>query len=198
MKVQTEYIEWCDFWVEDTGNREKPRLLLIGDSISRAYRPEVAALFEGRVLVDNMASSRGLDNPDYKRELAHLLEDERLSYDVIHFNNGLHGLHLDAAGYRKGLKEAMAYIRGISRARLIAALSTPVYEEGRGYDNEKNRIVLERNTIMRECAEEYGAQINDLYSLSYGKPEIRMPDGLHYNEAGSRLQARQIVEASLL
>lgn len=92
----------------------------------------------------------------------------------------------------------MAYIRGISRARLIAALSTPVYEEGRGYDNEKNRIVLERNTIMRECAEEYGAQINDLYSLSYGKPEIRMPDGLHYNETGSRLQARQIVEASLL
>lgn len=191
----TEPIEWCDFWIEDTGNRYKPRILLIGDSISRDYRPHVIDIYQGRVLTDNIASSRALDNPDYRRELAHILEDGRLRYDVIHLNNGLHGWHLSGRAYGRYLEETVDYISSVSEARLILALSTPVYDGGRGYENERNKAVAARNQIVQSLAEKKGLAVDDLYSVVFGRDTIRMEDGVHYRSEGSRLLAGRVVES---
>lgn len=41
-KVAREEIEWLDVWVPGNGNKELPRVLLIGDSITRGYYTGVA------------------------------------------------------------------------------------------------------------------------------------------------------------
>jgi hypothetical protein len=191
---KTEYIEWCDFWIEDEKNTEKPRILLIGDSITRDYKGPVMELFQGEVTVNMMASSRGMDNEDYFKELSYLLDRERFCYQAIHLNNGLHGNHLDGDEYERLLEQTVHFIQSKSDAAIIIALSTPVYHDELEYNHEDNERVTLRNRRARLVAERNGLPVNDLYELSYGKDEIRIGDGYHYNKQGSREQAEQVVE----
>lgn len=41
-----ETYERCDFWWEKTDRNDKPGVLLIGDSITRTYRPKVNELLK--------------------------------------------------------------------------------------------------------------------------------------------------------
>lgn len=194
---QLEYIEWCDFWIEDQNNKEKPRILLIGDSITRDYKDLVISLFHNEVTINMMASSRGMDNQDYFFELGYLLNKERFHYNAIHFNNGLHANHLSANEYENLLDKTIQFIiknTTLEKEKIIIALSTPVYKEDVGYENKENERVIERNQRARKIAEYYGLFVNDLYTLSYGKDEFRVGDGLHYNSHGSKMQAEQVVK----
>ncbi|MDF2542503.1 MAG: hydrolase family protein [Herbinix sp.] len=190
-----EYIEWCDFWIEDETNLEKPRVLLIGDSITRDYKGPVMELLQGEAVVNMMASSRGMDNEDYDTELGFLLNNKRFEYNAIHLNNGLHAHHLNADEYEKFYEQTIRFIRERSDAPIVVALSTPVYHDDTGYDHTDNERVIERNERVRRIAEHYDLIINDLYSLSYGKEEFRIGDGVHYNQTGSKSQAVKVVEA---
>ncbi len=192
--IKTEYIEWCDFWIEDSGNKEKPRVLLIGDSVTRDYKGPVMELLQSRVNVNMMASSRGMDNEDYFTELGYILNAERFHYDVIHLNNGLHANHLKAEEYKELLAKTIEFIQKNSDAAIVIALSTPVYRKETGYENEENRRVIERNLSAAKVADHFRLPVNDLYTLSYGKEKIRLKDGLHYNSEGSKMQAKQVVE----
>lgn len=189
-----EYIEWCDFWFEDPENIQKPRVLLIGDSITRDYKGPVMELFRNRAAVNMMASSRGMDNEDYYYEMGHVLNQERFHYQAIHLNNGLHAKHLSEDEYEELLHKTVGFLQTNSTGAIIIALSTPVYRKETGYGNEENERVIKRNERAVKVARQYGLTVNDLYSLSYGREEIRLEDGLHYNPAGSRLQAEQVVK----
>ncbi len=192
--TKLEYFEWCDFWIEDENNKEKPRVLLIGDSIARDYKWPVVELLKPRVSMNMMASSRGMDNEDYFTELFYILNPQRFQYDVIHLNNGLHANHLTAEEYKELLMKTVEFIQKNSKAALILALSTPVYRNETAYENEDNRRVIARNQKMIEVAEQFKLPVNDLYTLSYGKEELRQSDGIHYKADGSKLQAKQVVE----
>jgi hypothetical protein len=41
-RIAREAIEWCDIWIPDANDGKLPRVLLIGDSITRGYAPKVA------------------------------------------------------------------------------------------------------------------------------------------------------------
>lgn len=189
-----EYIEWCDFWIEDQNNKEKPRVLLIGDSITRDYKGPVMDLFRQEVTVNMMASSRGMDNEDYFYELGYILNKGRFCYHAIHLNNGLHAKHLETNVYENLLDQTVQFIKKNSDAAIVIALSTPVYHNEKGYNQIDNERVIERNKSVARIAERYGLLVNDLYTLSYDKEEIRVGDGLHYNQSGSKLHALQVVE----
>lgn len=189
-----EYIEWCDFWIEDEKNIEKPRILLVGDSITRDYKSPVMELFQGEVAVNMMASSRGMDNKDYFFELGYLLNSERFHYNAIHLNNGLHANHLEKDEYEILLDQTVQFIQKNSNATVIMALSTPIFHSEMGYEHKDNDRVIERNKRARRIADRYGLLVNDLYTLSHNREEIRVGDGLHYNQLGSKMQAIQVVE----
>ncbi|MBR2288407.1 MAG: SGNH/GDSL hydrolase family protein [Clostridia bacterium] len=188
----TEYIEWTNTWIEDTENpARKPRLLLVGDSISRDYRPYVREGTE-KYLVDNLATSRTPDQVLYLRNLKEVVEGLGLSYDVIHFNFGLHGWHLDDAAYRTLYREIVGYLIAHTPC-LLLALSTPVWDDTLGYDNPKEETIVRRNAIVSGIAEDLHLPLNDLHTLCKGRAEYRCPDGLHYLECGARAQAAQIL-----
>src|SRR5437868_14877310 len=94
-----EAIEWCDVWITHANETNLPRVLLIGDSITRAYYPEVEKRLTGKAFVARLATSRFVADPVLLKEIALVLDGTR--FDVIHFNNGMHGWQHSEGEYRK-------------------------------------------------------------------------------------------------
>jgi hypothetical protein len=196
--IQLEQYEWCDFWWQEAPQQDKKRVLLVGDSITRAYRPYVNELLKDEVFVDQLASSRALDNPAYLFELDYMLKQKDFKYRGIHLNNGLHGWHLSTDQYEYYLEKVIQHIISqIDHSKLILALSTPVTKKNipTELDVEANDKVKDRNKAMERLAREYNLKINDLYTPMLEKSEYRVDDGYHYNILGEKAQAEIVVEA---
>jgi len=120
-----EFIEWCDIWVSHANDTNLPRVLLIGDSIARDYYPEVEKRLEGKAFVARLATSRFVSDPVLLKEIESVLEGTK--FDVIHFNNGMHGWQHSEAEYRKAFPKLIKTIRAHApKARLIWATTTPL------------------------------------------------------------------------
>src|SRR5882757_9118482 len=94
-----ESIEWCDIWISHANETKLPRVLLIGDSITRDYYPEVERHFSGKAFVARLATSRFIADPVLLKEIELVLDQAK--FDVIHFNNGMHGWQHNEAEYRQ-------------------------------------------------------------------------------------------------
>src|SRR6478736_8095079 len=84
-----EAIEWCDIWISHANETNLPRVLLIGDSIVRDYYPEVEKGLAGKAFVGRLATSRFVADPVLLKEIESVLSGAK--FDVILFNNGMHG-----------------------------------------------------------------------------------------------------------
>jgi len=191
-----ERYEWCDFWWEETDKDDKPRVLLIGDSITRDYRSTVNELIKEKGYVDMLATSKGIDNPSLIREIDYILGHENFKYKVIHFNNGLHARYLAENEYEKYLEKIVLHImKNSGNAQIILVKTTPVTKEvnKEEIDQEINTMVLKRNEALEHIAEKYNLLINDLYTPTLGRSEYRVQDGYHYTEMGQKVQAGIVV-----
>src|SRR5215831_4851834 len=115
-----EFIEWCDIWISHANETNLPRVLLIGDSIARDYYPLVEQRLAGKAFVARLATSRFVSDPVFLKEIELVLDGAR--FDVIHFNNGMHGWQHSEAEYRQAFPKFIKTIRAHApRARLIWA-----------------------------------------------------------------------------
>jgi len=195
-----ERYEWCDLWWDETGEPDKPRVLLIGDSIAKGYYPFVRERLKAAAHVDRLTTSKSLDNPSLRYELDYFIRRHpEFRYAAIHFNNGLHGKHLSAAAYEEHYDRLIRYMAEQSDARIIPALTTPVTTKGAGtpflLERDVNGLVLERNRAVLSVAAKYVLEVHDLYVPMLGRSEYRAEDGVHYNERGQRAQAALVAEA---
>ena len=170
---------WCDH----TEKTDLPRILLVGDSITRAYQGRVRELLEGHYYVDYIATSYSVDQSIYAETIKNLVKDS--TYAAIHFNHGLHGMHMTDKIYGEGIDALLAEIG--KGKRVIVATSTLVKEKGNlRVDYHQTGIVLRRNEIVKKIAAKRGYEVDDLYSVSANIPNgHRQDDGTHYSEEGS-------------
>lgn len=170
---------WCDH----TEKTDLPRILLIGDSITRAYQDKVRELLVGCYYVDYIATSYSIDQPIYAEIMKNFVKD--MPYAAIHFNHGLHGMHITDKVYGEGVDALLAEIG--KGKRVIVATSTIVKEKGNlRVDYRQTGIVLRRNEIVKKIAIKRGYEGDDLYSVSANIPnEHRWDDGTHYSDEGS-------------
>ena len=104
-------------------------MLLIGDSITKGYYPQVAEKLKGKASVARLATSKSLGDPVLLAEVALVLDQCR--FDVVHFNNGMHGWGYSEEEYGKAFPELVATIRKHApKAKLIWATTTPVRRRG--------------------------------------------------------------------
>src|SRR3984957_5729086 len=96
-----EPIEWCDIWISHADETNLPRVLLIGDSITRAYYPEVERQLAGRAYVGRLSSSAFISDPALLDQIKMVLKQYK--FDVIHFNNGMHGWEHSEKEYAQAL-----------------------------------------------------------------------------------------------
>lgn len=185
--LHRERIEWCDIWFTDAEKDALPRVLLIGDSITRGYFDGVEKALAGKAYCGRLTTSRSLCDPVFFQELALVLG--QYDFEVIHFNNGLHGWDYTEVEYRAGFKQLIATLKTQApQARLICALSTPV--QSAGGMAEQARRVADRNAIASACCTEADIPLNDLYAIA--QDEHFTGDGVHFNNAGKTAQTDQV------
>ena len=79
-----ERIEWADIWVTDADKIDLPRVLLVGDSITRGYFDGVEKQLAGKAYCARLTTSKCVADPSFLDEVQLLLKQYRFA--VIHFN----------------------------------------------------------------------------------------------------------------
>jgi hypothetical protein len=189
-----ESIEWCDIWISHANETNLPRVLLVGDSIARDYYPDVEKRLAGKAFVARLATSRFVADPVLLKEIELVLDQAK--FDVIHFNNGMHGWQHSDAEYRRAFPKLLKTIRTHApKARLIWAATTPL-RDGKGItgdtkaDYSDDRVVA-RNAIAAEIVTTQKIPVNDLNAPMRGHPEYHS-DNVHFNQQGIQIQAGQV------
>ncbi len=163
-----------------------PRVLLIGDSISRGYTLPVRKALAGKVNVHRAPENCGSTANGLKK-LDIWLGDGK--WDLIHFNFGIHDRATQPADYEQRLETIIVRLQKTG-AKLIWASTTPLPAESR-YGSDA--AIVERNAIAARVMAKHGIPVNDLYARV--KPrlaEFQNPNDCHFNSAGYEFLGQQI------
>jgi len=184
------------------------KVLLLGDSIRMGYDKYVAEQLAGEAEV--LFPSENCRFAEYiLRSLGDWREKLGIdTLDAVHWNVGLWDT-LRLTGDDGTLTRPEVYADYICRiqkrlmyyspdAKYIFATSTPVWEEK--FDPAKavryNRDIEQFNRIARDVLADFPVEINDLWSLVWGKPESLWSDMTHlYTEEGTRLLGDAVCRA---
>jgi lysophospholipase L1-like esterase len=189
-----ESIEWCDIWISHADETNLPRVLLIGDSITRAYYPEVEKRLAGEAYVGRLSSSAFISDPVLLKQIEMVLGQYK--FDVIHFNNGMHGWQHSEKEYAQAFPTLLETIRKYApNAKLIWANTTPLkmspnLPAGNQTQATDERIAA-RNAIALKSVQTQGIPVDDLNTPMRGHPEFHS-DNVHFNDQGIALQADQV------
>ena len=204
--------------LERTG---KPKILILGDSISIGYTPHVKQSMQGLGFVTRpMRTHRAAENCA-GTDNGILAIDRWLAmgdghWDVIHFNFGLHDLkrvnaesgknsnnpddpyQSDPQDYEKQLKAIVKKLKKTG-AHLIFATTTPVPPGVKPYRDPSDPVTY--NEIARKIMMENGIEINDLYAFTEPRlDQIQIPANVHFTAAGSKAlghEVTKVIQAAL-
>jgi len=189
---RTEEIEWT--WETRPGvtDPKLPNVLLLGDSITRNYYPEVKKELSGVANVYLMATSASVGDPRLLRQIAEFSTADPVAFSVVHFNNGLHGWMYSEAEYREAFPYFLVELHAIApNAELIWATTTPV--EKNVEPGPSNARIDARNGIARTLIKSDGIAIDDQHELMVHQPGLYLDD-VHFNEQGSGIQGKQAAQ----
>src|ERR1700723_681582 len=189
-----ESIEWCDIWISHADETNLPRVLLIGDSITRAYYPEVEKHLEGKAYVGRLSSSAFISDPVLLKQIKMVLSQYK--FDVIHFNNGMHGWQHSEAEYAQAFPDYLKTIQKYApEAKLIWADTTPLkVSPNLPPDNQTQATderIAARNVIALKIVQMEGIPVDDSNTPMRGHPEYHS-DNVHFQEQGIAIQAAQV------
>ena len=193
--MQKERFEWIRSWCDEADKTDKPRILLVGDSIAEGYQAIVRELLQGICYVDYIATSYAADNKLYTDLIESFAKNS--NYAIVHFNHGLHGVQMCPRTYKSKIKGLL--LRLSEKSKIILAETTVAYREGnkRAEPIWRKRIT-ERNEIVAELITELGCEWDQLYDVSLKIPlSAREEDGVHYRAAGYETLADSVAKTIL-
>ncbi len=158
-----------------------PRVLLIGDSISRGYTVATRNALAGKVNVHRAPENCGPTTNGLKK-LDIWLGDGQ--WDLIVFNFGIHDRNSATDQYVARLEEIIGRLKQTG-AKLLWVTSTPLPA---GSDMYKQGEEVRLNTAAAELMAKHGIPINDLYAVAVPVLDVyQNPGDCHFSEAGYRL-----------
>jgi lysophospholipase L1-like esterase len=194
-----EEIEWTWEVRPPHPDPKLPNVLLLGDSLSRNYFPQVTKDLAGMANVYLMASSTSVGDPRLPREIRKFAAMEHVPFRVVHFNNGMHGWDYTEAQYKAAFPEFLRTVRSLvgSNSALIWATTTPV--KPNAFNGATNDRVDARNALARTFVDAAHIPIDDQHALMMQHRDLYQ-DTVHFNAAGSKLmgdQAAAMIRAQL-
>jgi len=175
-----------------------PRVLIMGDSISMGYTWEVRKLLAGKANVQHPTVNCG-PSQFGAEHVAQWLGAK--SWQVIYFNFGLHDIKYlndkgdyvtpdkgkqvaSVAQYKTNLRAIIVPLQRTG-AKLIFATTTPV-PAGAGGRVAGDEVRY--NAAAREIMQEFGIEIDDLWSLvNPSLQTLQQPQNVHFNAEGYRI-----------
>lgn len=190
----------------------RPRVLLMGDSISFGYAPYVAEILATRADVQRIEGTveatirpvggLRLDTVAARAALPRWLGAE--TWDVIHFNWGLHDVKLlpggkhqvELAEYGRNLRELVAALKRTG-ATLVWASTTPI-PPGTEHSNYPRRAGDEQayNQVAEKIMADEGIPVDDLHAFVATHAAARQRTAnVHFTEEGSRALAAEVARS---
>lgn len=187
----------------------RPRILVVGDSISIAYREYITAYFKGKAYVDYWVGGRWYEpasvedeNTKVKRAYKGVLSNG--PYDVVSWNpmtlhmwNPDNPQYCSVEKYPANLTEIARYLKKIApKTQFLWVRCTPYTT----WDENKNRTVdekqSERLAIFNKLSDgvmvEQGIPEVDLWAVGKNAPQLSSADGVHWSSKASELFAETI------
>ena len=185
-----ETIEWTWAAKPDNPDPALPNVLLLGDSITRGYYPEVTKLLAGHANCYLFATSAASGDPRLIRQVDDYFAMMPIKFAVIHFNNGMHGWKYTEPAYGSSLPQLVEALQAKSQgAKLVWATTTPVHAANSG--GATNPRIDERNTASLGTMQRFRIPIDDQHALMAAHDDLHN-GSVHYTEAGSAVQAKQV------
>jgi lysophospholipase L1-like esterase len=169
-----------------------PRVLLIGDSVSRGYTQPTRKALEGKANVHRAPANCGPTASGLKNLDAWLGEGK---WDVIHFNFGIHDRATPAADYVKRLEEIVGRLEKTG-AKLIWASTTPIPDDPA--HKQTAASIIEKNALAAEVMKKHGIPTDDLFTaITPHLAKLQNPNDVHFTGEGYDFLGTQVGEAIL-
>jgi lysophospholipase L1-like esterase len=188
-KVRGSVSAW-DYVADDP---QLPRVLLIGDSVSRGYTLAVRKALAGKANVHRAPENCG-GTANGLKKLEIWLGNGR--WDLIHFNFGIHDRNASPEDYRQRL-EAIVEKLHATGARLVWASTTPIPPDTKEGPSV-TAAIIEKNKIASQVMQQHGIPTDDLYGTIMPQiSELQNPRDVHFNARGYEVLGQQVA-ASIL
>lgn len=168
-----------------------PRVLMIGDSISRGYTLAARHQLKGKFNVHRAPANCGSTVTGLK-QLGVWLGDGK--WDVIIWNFGIHDRNTVAEAYRHNLETILKRLRK-TEAKIIWVRTTPA-PPGKNSEGYTDAQCEQLNRIADEVMKAGNVPEVDLYSLL--KPriaELQLPNNVHFRETGYQVMGEKVASA---
>jgi lysophospholipase L1-like esterase len=167
-----------------------PRVLLIGDSVSRGYTQAVRKAFVGKVNVHRAPANCGPTATGIKKMDVWLGDGK---WDVIHFNFGIHDRATPISNYTQRLEQLIERMKKTG-AKLIWASTTPIPDDPS--KKQTAASIVERNKAAAELMKKHGVTIDDLFAaITPHVAEMQNPQDVHFNAKGYDVLGETVAEA---
>jgi lysophospholipase L1-like esterase len=167
-----------------------PRVLLIGDSVSRGYTQPTRAALAGVANVHRAPANCGPTAAGLKN-LEVWLGDGK--WDVVHFNFGIHDRATPPKDYAARLEQIAGRLQQTG-AKVIWATTTPIPDDPA--QKQTAASIVERNAVALEIMRRRGIAIDDLFAaVSPRLAELQNPRDVHFKAAGYDFLGAQVAAA---
>lgn len=169
-----------------------PRVLLIGDSVSRGYTQAVRKYLAGKANVHRAPANCGPTATGLKK-IDVWLGDSK--WDLIHFNFGIHDRRTPVAEYAERLDKLINRMKPTG-ATLVWAATTPIPDvPAKKFSADS---IVERNAAAAEIMKKHGVLIDDLFTAVSPKlGEFQNPEDVHFNGPGYDFLGKQVADSIL-
>jgi hypothetical protein len=191
-KAISEGTEWSNMWMVATNNHNLPRVLIMGDSHVERYYQGVNSKMGNKALCCKFTTSRSLGDPSLIAQLKALFFSYK--FDVICFNNGLHGTDYTDEQYSKDIPAVYKLFKKQNRNVKIIWVNTTARRVGHQLNDfdKLNDGVINRNKAVAEFTASKGIPLVDFYTPSFKNIDFYDTDGIHFSKKGVEEQARLI------
>jgi lysophospholipase L1-like esterase len=173
-----------DFVADDP---KLPRVLLIGDSVSRGYTLAVRAALAGKANVHRAPENCGPTANGLKKLDVWLGSGK---WDVIHFNFGIHDRGTPLADYTARLAPIVTRLQATG-AKLIWASTTPIPDDTA--KKQSATSIVERNTAAAALMAKHAIAIDDLFTVITPRlATLQNPNDVHFTAAGYDFLGRAV------
>jgi lysophospholipase L1-like esterase len=191
-KLAKRHNAW-DF-VKDVPNL--PRVILVGDSISRSYTEPVRTLLAGKANVHRAPANCGPTTTGLRELDGWLTEGQgEGKWDVIVFNFGIHDRNRPSKEYAENLEKVVALLQKTG-AKLLWVRTTPFNDKEEPADAPLKGPHL--NDVADKVMKEHNISVCDLYTpFAERTKELIGGDRTHFTAEGQKALAEEVSRSIL-
>lgn len=167
-----------------------PRVLLIGDSVSRGYTQAARKALAGKANVHRAPANCGPTASGLKNIDVWLGAGK---WDVIHFNFGIHDRGTPLADYTQRLEQLIQRMQKTG-AKLLWASTTPIPDDPARKQTAAS--IVQRNRAAAELMARHGIAVDDLFTaVTPHLAEMQNPGDVHFNAKGYEFLGQTVAAA---